>query len=202
MPEHIRRRIFEPLFTTKDIGGGTGIGLALCHRIVNSHGGKMKVESVEGVGTSFVIRFPASTAGAAPEEVADAPCQAKTNGRALVIDDEPDVGELIAEILRREGFRVDVALTGADGLRRLSGEPYDVILSDLRMPGFNGRDLYQQLHDETPGLVDKLGFITGDTMSPKVRDFLKTTGRPFLEKPISPKDVRRLLAKMTEAGQT
>jgi signal transduction histidine kinase/CheY-like chemotaxis protein len=202
MPDHVRRRIFEPLFTTKGIGSGTGIGLALCHRIVNTHGGKMKVESVEDVGTSFVIRFPASTAILPAEEAAEAPCEATASGRALVIDDEPDVGELIAEILRREGFLVDVAVSGADALKLLAVDSYDVILSDLRMPGFNGRDLYQQLHDDTPGLVDRLGFITGDTVSAKARDFLKATGRPFLEKPISPKEVRRLLAKMADSGPT
>jgi CheY-like chemotaxis protein len=162
----------------------------------------MKVESVEGVGTSFVIRFPASAAAPATEETVEAPCQAQADGRALVIDDEPDVGELIAEILKREGFHVDISVTGADALERLSGDPYDIILSDLRMPGFNGRDLYQQLHDDKPDLLDRLGFITGDTVSPKARNFLKATGRPFLEKPISPKDVRRLLAKMTATGST
>jgi signal transduction histidine kinase/CheY-like chemotaxis protein len=200
MPDHVRRRIFEPLFTTKGVGSGTGIGLALCHRIVNTHGGKMKVESVEDVGTSFVIRFPASTAVLPAEEAAEAPCEATASGRALVIDDEPDVGELIAESLRREGFLVDIAVSGADALKLLAVDRYDVILSDLRMPGFNGRDLYQQLHDDTPDLVDRLGFITGDTVSAKARDFLKATGRPFLEKPISPKEVRRLLAKMADSG--
>jgi signal transduction histidine kinase len=131
MPNHVRRRIFEPLFTTKEIGGGTGIGLALCHRIVNSHGGKMKVESVEGVGTSFTIRFPASSAAQTAEETVEAPCQAQADGRALVIDDEPDVGELIAEILKREGFHVDIAVTGVEALERLSDDRYDIILSDL-----------------------------------------------------------------------
>ena len=81
MPDHIRRRIFEPLFTTKEIGGGTGIGLALCHRIVNSHGGKMKVDSVEGVGTSFSIRFPASTAAQTLDDIVEAPPELTVNGR-------------------------------------------------------------------------------------------------------------------------
>ncbi len=202
MPEHIRRRIFEPLFTTKDTSNGTGIGLTLCHRIVDSHGGKMKVESVEGVGTSFVLRFPVSQAGQSPEEAAEVASQPKADGRALVIDDEADVGELIAEILKREGYRVDVATTGVGAVERLAGDRYDIILSDLRMPGFDGRDLYQQLQDDSPDLIARLGFITGDTVSPKARDFLKATGRPFLEKPISPKDVRRLLARMAAAGST
>ena len=202
MPEHVRRRIFEPLFTTKDVGTGTGIGLALCHRIIKSHGGKMKVESKEGQGTAFVIRFPVSTTAPSAEEAVDKPAKVKASGRALVIDDEPDVGELIGEILKREGFAVDLAHSGADALDRLKGGGYDVILSDLKMPGFNGHDLFQELTDHSVDLVGKLAFITGDTMSAKAREFLESTGRPYLEKPISPKDVRRLLAKMADSGPT
>ncbi len=202
MPEHVRRRIFEPLFTTKDVGTGTGIGLALCHRIIKSHGGKMKVESQEGHGTAFVIRFPVSETAAPAEETPDQPAKRKTSGRALVIDDEPDVGELIGEILKREGFVVDLAHSGTDALDRLKEGGYDVILSDLKMPGFNGHDLFQELTGGSSDLVDKLAFITGDTMSAKAREFLDSTGRPYLEKPISPKDVRRLLAKMADSGPT
>ena len=202
MPEHVRRRIFEPLFTTKDVSTGTGIGLALCHRIIKSHGGKMKVESKEGEGTSFVIRFPVSTTASTAEETTDQLTETKTSGRALVIDDEPDVGELIGEILKREGYSVDLAHSGTHALERLQGGGYDIILSDLRMPGFNGHDLFQELTDNSRDLVGKLAFITGDTMSGRAREFLASTGRPYLEKPISPKDVRRLLAKMADSGPT
>ena len=135
VPEALRTRIFEPFFTTKDVGVGTGIGLAFCHRVVAAHGGSIKLDPEYESGAAFVLQLPIATQ---PTGIADA------NGAVtrfsvplsiLVLDDEQDVAEMIAEILRGDGHRVKLADSGRVGLSLIEQQTFDVILSDLRMAG-------------------------------------------------------------------
>lgn len=198
IPADLKARIFEPLFTTKGEGSGTGIGLALCNRIVEVHGGKIKLDSREGYGARFVIRLPASTlTSRAPEDVEEAR-NSDHPLRVLVIDDEEDVADLLAEILELSGYEVMAAGSGADALRLIEHEDFDVVLSDVRMPHLDGPALYNILRERKPDLADRLAFVTGDTMSPKARRFLESTDRPYIEKPINPKEVRRLVLRLLE----
>ena len=197
IPEPIRSRIFEPFFTTKEVGAGTGIGLAFCHRIVDAHGGRIKVASRPGEGATFVIALPARPR----QPDADGPgtrVEAVESGLSvLLIDDEADVREILAESLRADGHRVDLAESGGEALRLLGAGVYDVILSDLKMPGLDGPRLYGHLSANAPELVSRLGFVTGDAMSPAARSFLKTADRPYVEKPATTDDLRSLLARLT-----
>ena len=200
IPEPIRSRIFEPFFTTKEVGAGTGIGLAFCHRIVDAHGGRIKVASRPGEGATFVIALPAR-----PREIEGdrrtraSATVAKTQLSVLLIDDEADVREILTEALRAEGHLVDAAESGGEALRMLGGKVYDAILSDLKMPGLDGPRLYAHLAANAPELVSRLGFVTGDAMSPVARSFLKSAGRPHIEKPATPEDLRDLLGQLTRA---
>ncbi len=192
IPEEIRSRVFEPFFTTKDVGSGTGIGLAFCHRIIETHGGTITLKSKPGQQTAFFIRLPASyrPEGALDEEMRDLE---KGAGEAiLVVDDERDVGDLITEILRNEGYLVAIARSGVEALRKLKRRPFQLILSDLNMPNLDGEQLFDVLSSDHPDLIDALAFVTGDTMSPKARSFLEGSGRPYLEKPIRPQELREL----------
>ncbi|NNE23647.1 MAG: PAS domain S-box protein [Rhizobiales bacterium] len=196
IPENIRSRIFEPFFTTKEIGTGTGIGLAFCHRIIETHGGAIRVESRPGQGTSFFIRLPASST---PDTCAPAGVHEQTGkGRLsiLVIDDEPDVAELVSEVLNNDGHAVTCANNGTEALQLISKQPFDFILSDLNMPGLDGASLFDRLAVHHPELLDRMAFVTGDTMSPKARSFLDGAGRPYLEKPIRPAELRQLVAQL------
>jgi PAS domain S-box-containing protein len=198
IPADLKARIFEPLFTTKGVGSGTGIGLALCNRIVEVHGGKIKLESREGYGARFAIHLPASTlASRAPEEIEESR-DADRPLRTLVIDDEEDVADLLAEILELAGYEVMAAGSGAEALRLIEREDFDVVLSDVRMPHLDGPALYSILRERKPDLADRLAFVTGDTMSPKARRFLESTDRPYIEKPINPKEVRALVLQLLE----
>lgn len=196
----MQRRIFEPLFTTKEVGIGTGIGLALCHRIITSHGGRIKVESSEEGGATFVVRFPVSVPGIEDAEKSDVNLTSAGQGKLLVVDDEVDVGSLVAEILQRDGYDVSVATSGEDALKLLGQEHFDAVISDLRMPGMDGRELHKRLAGDRPDLAIKLGFMTGDTMSGRARDFLEASGRPFIEKPISPAELRWLIETLLGTG--
>ena len=196
MADHVRRRIFEPLFTTKEVGVGTGIGLALCHRIVTSHGGRIKVESAENEGATFILRFPAApTAGQA--DAAAAGAKGTGYGRILVVDDEPEVGELVAEILTREGYEATVAQSGEEALGLIRTRRFAAIVSDLRMPGMDGMDLHARISEMAPQLLPSLGFMTGDTMGARAHAFLEATGAPYIDKPILPEDLRGLMARLT-----
>jgi PAS domain S-box-containing protein len=194
--EEIMARVFEPFFTTKEVGTGTGIGLAVCHRIVEAHGGTIRVDSAPGEGASFVIRLPVAPsrpAAVAPRDVRPDPVVPLT---VLVIDDEADVAEILADILRGDGHGVEVADSGEAALAVLAERDFDVILSDLRMPGLDGPSLYRIIERRRPELVSRLAFVTGDTLSPRIKKFLRGADRPYIEKPISPQEVRDLVRRV------
>jgi PAS domain S-box-containing protein len=196
VPEDIRGRIFEPLFTTKAVGTGTGIGLALCHRLVETHGGSIRIEGPADQGAVFVVQLPIGSG--APEAAAQCqPRPAEGPGhRILIIDDEPGVAEFLADVLEYEGHQVALSVTGEETLRLLESQSFDIILSDIRMPEIDGPALYRILSERWPELVSVLAFITGDTLSSRVKEFLESSGRPFVEKPITPAEVRELVARV------
>ena len=196
IPEDIRTRIFEPLYTTKKMGSGTGLGLALCHRIVSSHGGTLELESAPGEGAAFKIRLdcePGERPGpAAPVAEADGAATYKV----LVVDDEVEVAQIISDILSVDGHQVEVVDSAHAALQKIERRLYDAVISDVRMPGMDGPGFYEALRERRPEQIDGLGFITGDTLSGRVREFLDSVDRPYLEKPVAPKDARRLLAEL------
>jgi CheY-like chemotaxis protein len=195
IPQDILPRIFEPFFTTKEVGAGTGIGLSFCHRIVQSHGGTIQVEAAKGGGSVFLVTLPVSRrldqhAEIAPQELA------RSAGLAcLVVDDERDVRELIADVLRRDGFKVVAAASGEEALKQLRRRSFALILSDLKMPNMDGRRLFKHISDFHPAEVDKVAFLTGDTISPGAQVFLRAAKRPFIEKPVKPADLRSFVSK-------
>jgi signal transduction histidine kinase len=192
--EEILPRIFEPFFTTKEVGAGTGIGLSFCHRIIQAHQGTIEVETVPGGGSTFVVSLPASdrlveTLGPPDEEPSNS-----AGLSCLVVDDEREVADLIAEVLKRDGFNVVVARSGEEALTQLRKRTFAVILSDLKMPSMDGRRLYNYIADYHPAEVDRLAFLTGDTISPDAQIFLRATKRPYLEKPVKPIELRRFVS--------
>jgi PAS domain S-box-containing protein len=195
----VRSRIFEPFFTTKPEGAGTGIGLAVTRGIVQAHGGLISVQSEPGWGTAFILTFPAApresqaVEGAAKDqsEAAGQPC------RVLVVDDESEILMTLDDILSADGHEVTTATSGEEALTLIGSTRFDAILTDVRMPGLDGPGLYSRLEAERPDLVQRLGFMTGDTLGPSARAFLKQAGRPCLEKPFTPYDARSLINRLT-----
>ncbi|WP_205478951.1 PAS domain S-box protein [Sphingomonas arenae] len=194
----IRRRIFDPFFTSKPQGQGTGIGLTFSLGIVEAHGGTLRLDDPPDGGARFTIELPArGEAMPAPGNGNERTAES-ASGRALVIDDEPDLGDALAEMLADEGYRVDVVRSGEDAKKMIALHDYDAVLSDLRMPGVDGPSLLDWLEDEHPYLVRRLAFVTGDTLGPTAARFLDRARRPFLEKPFDLSGLRRILAELGE----
>ncbi len=202
MAPEIRARIFEPFFTTKAQGKGTGIGLAFCHRVVESHGGQIAVSSEPGRGATFWIRLPAAAPAGGPR--AAPPGRAAEPGgrrRVLVVDDEPEVAQVICEMLSEQGYVPEACASASAALARLAAEPFDAILSDVKMPGTDGGGLLAALARIDEGLVQRLGFVTGDTMGEAAQALLLRAGRPHLAKPLDPEALARLVAELCRGGQ-
>jgi CheY-like chemotaxis protein len=196
IPAAIRPRIFEPFFTTKEVGEGTGIGLAFCHRIILSHGGQIRLDQTDGSGTCFRITLPSALGQRSEQDEPTQPVSTPESHRALIVDDEVEVGELNAEILRKEGFEVDFVTSGEEAISRLGSINYDVFLSDLNMPGVDGRQIYDALVTHFPKMLRRTAYITGDTMGQSSLGLLSESGLPYLEKPVSPAELRDLVGKL------
>ncbi len=196
IPKAIRARIFEPFFTTKEVGDGTGIGLAFCHRIILSHGGQIRLDQAAVSGTCFRITLPVAKMQNDVAEEKPEPAANFAKHRALVVDDEVEVGEINAEILRKDGFHVDFVTSGEEALRQLQSANYDVFLSDMNMPGVDGRKIYEALVARFPKMLTRTAYITGDTMGESSLGLLKESGLPYLEKPVSPSELRILVGKL------
>jgi len=195
IPEAVRKRIFEPYFTTKPLGSGTGVGLAVCLGIVEAHGGTLTVGSGDESGAVFTIVLPAGNQDEGSLE-SDEPTPAMTGqSSALVVDDELEVRETLAEILMSAGHRVVTAASGREALERMGEERFDVILTDIRMPDLDGRALYREIERRWPERAARVVFVSGDTLTSTLRGFADESGRPVIEKPFLPSEVRRIVSE-------
>jgi PAS domain S-box-containing protein len=195
IPEDIRARIFEPFFTTKVEGQGTGLGLPLCLGIVESHGGTLSVDDGPAGGAVFTIALPVIRGDTPAErEPAEAKRTALSRHRILIVDDEPALVDLLHELLSGKGNELESAPSGRVALERLAAGPFDLVMSDLRMPEMDGPSLYRETRAR--GHHVPFLFMTGDTLRPDVRQFLERTGLPCLVKPFG---VPELLAGVAKA---
>ena len=128
----------------------------------------------------------------APTPTAGVPLRGKT---ILVVDDEPAVTDLLSDILALDGHRVETAPTAMVALTKIHDRAYDVILSDLRMPGLDGPGLYREVVRRHPDLGRRFAFITGDSLAQATREFLAEAGVPSLGKPFTLEEVRRVVAQ-------
>jgi PAS domain S-box-containing protein len=198
-PEGLQR-IFDPFYTTKPVGVGTGLGLFVSRGIVTSLGGSIAIDSTPGKGTSVRIRLPAAILSQdtrpPPDEVVH-----RERARILVVDDEPLVLDLVRRILQPE-HDVETVPCAREALTLvLRGEPYALILCDLMMPDMNGAELYARLAHDAPEAACRLAFMTGGAVSAAGEDALERAQNPRLEKPFQAREllafVRKQLARFT-----
>lgn len=195
IPDELRERIFDPFFTTKAEGIGTGIGLSVSRAILREHGGELRLEN-PGVGASFVITLPIAERRSRTGGLTPGNHPREHEGWVLVVDDEPDVASVLADILRSAGYEVHVAGSGNEALRWLEDHPCDLLFSDVRMPDMDGITLWRTLKTRYPKLAGHMALVTGDTLSANIAPLLAETGLPCLEKPFLPEEVLLLAARI------
>jgi PAS domain S-box-containing protein len=197
VPKDLTHRIFEPFFTTKPAGAGTGVGLSLCHSVLESHGGKIWVEDAPGGGARFVFTLPESMHAFVRNnlEAITTPVHVPPQ-RILIVDDEVELAQTLADILQPDGHKMVLAANGRIALEALKEQDFDLILSDLRMPVLDGPGLYKELEKNMPRYLSRILFITGDTLSEPVRDFLHAYALDVIEKPYTPEDVRQAISRI------
>ena len=206
--------IFEPFYTTKAPGQGTGLGLSVSLGIASQYGGTLDAENRPGGGARFCLWLPQSLgtpeAGAPASEapadqrqrVSPPPeaSAAKRTLRVLVVDDEEPIRTALQRYFQRHGWAVEEAGDGAEGLEKLlsNGRVYDVILSDLKMPYVSGIELHDRLARERPELFRRLIVMTGDVASPEAADLLARTDRPVIEKPFELAELARVIGRVAD----
>ena len=202
MAPGIMARLFEPFYTTKGQGKGTGLGLAVVDGIVKQSGGRIDVQSESGVGTTFNVYLPVTQEDetAAAAQIDDRPLQGSET--VLLVEDEAAVREMTQAALQRHGYTVLPAASGAEALRIAQANQgnIDVVLTDVVMPGMSGRQLVDQLREDYPRLAAL--FMSGYTSDAVLRHGIETGQADFLQKPFSTSalaaKLRQVLDKVTE----
>jgi two-component system, NtrC family, sensor kinase len=200
IPEAIAQHIFEPFFTTKKEGDGTGLGLSICQGIVKEHGGRITLDARPGAGVTFTVELPGGSNPPGPSQSVE-PITETPPLRILVVDDEPHILYYMRSTLESWGHTVEVATDGAYALERILADPFDAIICDLRMPHLGGREMYHRLSQQNPQAAQRIIFATGDTVRGDTLHFLETLGRPYLHKPFTLAELRRMLGRVAAQRQ-
>jgi PAS domain S-box-containing protein len=179
-------KIFDPFFTTKDVGKGTGLGLSMAYGIMKEHNGSISVESEPGRGAKFVVTLPITKGAEPSDEKTKARVKTPPGSRAvLVVEDEASLRDLLVDALTEGGFFVEAALTGEEAIQLVEKRKFDAVISDIKMPGIGGRELYLYIQKHHPEIAEKIVFITGDVLSRDTQSFLQITNNRFIEKPFN-----------------
>jgi PAS domain S-box-containing protein len=182
MSEQTRLNAFNPFFTTKDVGQGTGLGLSQVESIVQQSSGAVSIESALGRGTRVCLAFPCVDEARVPEEhphpaMADAPVDLKI----LVVDDDDEVRRTLVDMLDMLGHQVVEAASGPAGLAAIGQQPFDLVMLDFAMPGMNGAQVAQEIHrlDASRPIVFVSGYSDTDQLRPVMNHHTALLRKPF-----------------------
>jgi CheY-like chemotaxis protein len=202
MDAETMKHIFEPFFSTKVVGAGTGLGLAVCYGIVRQLGGGIVASSTPGQGTEFSIALPRShqppRSVSAPQAL-ELPRGSET---VLVVEDDQAVRELAVRVLRTQGYRVYEAADGAAALSRvmeLGDAPIDLLFTDIILPQMRGQELADRLMERRPGLAVLLASGYGDSGPQPVTSMDGV--QAFLAKPYGPAALLQRVREVLDAAQ-
>ncbi|MGB5812610.1 MAG: ATP-binding protein [Polyangiales bacterium] len=194
-----RSRIFTPGYTTKAHDGGMGLGLTLCKRVAEEHGGRIAVHDLPDHGTRFELIIPVDTGLETVEKtresrpVSEAPAHRQ---RILIVDDDAMVLSALRRRLRRRYDAVTV-LGGVEALAMLSEDAqFDAIVCDLMMPEVDGKAFYEAIHRDHAELVDRVVFMSGGAFTPRLRKFAASVSNAVLQKPVTREHLEAIFASI------
>ena len=195
-------KIFNPFFTTREVGEGTGLGLSMCHGIIAEHNGQIYAKSKSGKGATFIVELPIVTR---PEQLELAEpkveeAEEAAKAKILVVDDEPTVLSLVSRVLTDEGHEVETIDNADDALEMIESKRYHLILLDIQMPGMSGTELYKRIHKIAPSLARRIVFITGDVIGARTTAFLSRTKAHYIMKPFDAEQLKREVNRILTEG--
>jgi CheY-like chemotaxis protein len=200
MDEHTKDHMFEPFFTTREVGEGTGLGLSVVHGIVASHNGVILVDSKPDIGTTVTIYFPRVSSEPLPIEE---PGEVDTRGNeyVLFVDDEADITGLGRNMLQKLGYRVTTASNGSEALEILREQPraFDVLVTDQTMPNKTGLELIRAVREIRPDLPAILLTGFSETVTPEILKELNISS--FLVKPLVGNEIGAAIRRALNKSQ-
>jgi nitrogen-specific signal transduction histidine kinase/CheY-like chemotaxis protein len=192
IPEDKKSRIFDPFFTTKGVQS-TGLGMSISYGIINRHQGTILVDSVEGQGTTFTIKLPILKGAQKKRDTRGALTRRKEKARVLIVDDEDEVRQLLSDILTSEDHDVKVAFDGTQALELFKRSDFDMVFTDLGMPGMSGWDVAEAIKSINKNVP--VAIITGWNVDLKATE-IKERGVDLIA--FKPFEVNRVLQLVQE----
>jgi CheY-like chemotaxis protein len=166
------------------------LGLSVIASVAQAHGGRISVRSQEGLGNAFLVELPMSEA-----QVANSSTMLQGK-RVMVVDDEAFLLECLVDAIGSWGCQVTPCAMGSEAIQKLQAGRFDFIVSDIRMPGLTGIQLFEWIQMNQPGMADRILFTTGDSFEPETRAFLERVQVPHLGKPFDLKKLKEALADL------
>ena len=189
-------KVFDPFFTTKEQGKGTGLGLSTSYGIISNHLGEIDIDSEPGRGTKIIISLPVNIANLRPpargETGLENEARQETRPRILIADDDEHIRDVLKETLENENMIAETAINGQDGLEKIRGQSYDLLLLDLKMPLRDGLSLLREVRkiDEAMPVIVITGIASNEEMQEAMSHGCKCIRKPF--------HIKDLLARIKE----
>jgi signal transduction histidine kinase/ActR/RegA family two-component response regulator len=201
MTDEVKAHLFEPFFSTKGVGKGTGLGLATCYGIVCQSEGDIRVYTEPGSGTTFKIYLPRAirkvTEATVPKRSNEMP---RGTESVLMVEDDPSVRKLATTVLARCGYRIEEAVNALEALALIDRHPpFDLVITDVVMPQMSGKQLYLEIMKRVPEV--RVLFISGYTDDALAHHGVLDEGLSFLEKPFSPARLAQKVREVLDTGR-
>ena len=198
MDRGVMERIFDPFFTTKEPGEGTGMGLAMVHGIVKSHGGAITVHNDPGEGTMFHVYLPRLESPTEPEEALTAEPAPRGKERILFVDDEEQLVRMGQRMLERLGYSVTARTSSVEALEAFRAQPekFDLVITDQTMPNMTGVELARELMRIRPDIPVIL--ITGFSEAVTLEKAGRMDIREYIMKPVLLRDLGKAIRRVLD----
>jgi CheY-like chemotaxis protein len=179
--------LLNPFLTIRESTGSPGLSLA--YRMLKEHGGKMAVHNIPGEGATYVVDLPIHEASPSTFMLASDELKIFRRRRVLVLDAEEENLVLLQEVVHHLGHDADGMSSAQEALQRIADRDYDLIISDMHLPGMDGLSLYQRLREVRPELAERAIFISDRLLSDEIGMFFGRVGCPLIIKPFSVADI-------------